>query len=246
MHIDKAVEILDALASGCSPITGEILPNDSVVNDRNVIRALQLAIDNLRKEQETKSTDIEISENDIQEAIQLFKEQDKSPTANNLTNFFLSTRQYKNNAILSNKLYGKFKGAYTIGQLLDFFAQYLLEKQISPKHKFREEQYKQIDFFEKERFNKLTENGINQLKEKINELGILKNDNLSEYIIEARKVHPRAYEHWSDKETELLTKAIKYTNDLNLLSLCFQRGKGSIESAVKKTIWTTLYKTDLI
>jgi ribosomal protein S18 len=239
MDINKAIQILEALASGCSPANGEIIPNDNILNDRDVIRALQFAIDNLRKEQTEKSTDIEIDENDIQDAIQLFKEQDKSPTANNLTGFFLSTRQFKNPTLLSNNLYGKFKGAYTKGQLFDFFSQYLLEKQIVPKNKFRDDAYRQIDYFEKEIFNNLTENGIKQLKEKINEIGILKTENLSDYVVEARKAYPRAYEHWSNKETELLSKAIKYTNDLNLLSNCFQRGKGSIESAAKKIILPT-------
>ncbi len=94
-----------------------------------------------------------------------------------------------------------------------------------------------MTFFKKERFNKLTPNAINQLKEKISELGVLKTENLSDYIQEARKTHRRAYEHWSDKEMELLSKAIKYTNDLDLLSECFQRGKGSIESVGQKLIF---------
>lgn len=239
MNFEKAIQILEALASGCSPLTGELIPNDNILNDRDVIRALQFAIDNLQKDQAEKSTDIEIDESDIQEALQLFKEQDRNPTANNLTGFFLSTRQFKNPTLLSSKLYGKFKGVYTIGQLLDFFSQYLIEKQIVPKNKFRDDAYRQIDYFDKEKFNKLTENGIKQLKEKIKEIGVLKTENLSDYVIEARKVFPRAYEHWSDKETELLSKAIKYTNDLNLLSECFQRGKGSVESAAKKIILST-------
>ena len=39
-----------------------------------------------------------------------------------------------------------------------------------------------MDFFQKETFNRLSEKAINQLKEKIDELGILKTENLSEYI----------------------------------------------------------------
>lgn len=244
MNIEKVIQILEALASGCSPVTGELIPNDSILNDRDVIRALQFSIDNLRKEQTEKGSVTEIEENDIQGAIQLFKEQNRNPTASNLTAFFLSTRQFKNTTLLSSKLYGKFKGAYTRGQLLDFFSQYFLEKQITPKNNFGVDAYKQIDFFEKERFNKLTENGIKQLKEKIDEIGIIKTENLSDYIVEARKVYPRAYEHWSNKETELLSKAIKYTNDLSLLSDCFKRGKGSIESTAKKIILSTQNSPD--
>lgn len=244
MNLGKAIQILEALASGCSPETGELIPNDNILNNRDVIRALQFAIDHLQKAQTDKSSDVEIDENDIQEALQLFKEQERNPTANNLTGFFLSTRQFKNPILLSSKLYGKFKGAYTKGQLIDFFSQYLLEKQMVPKNKFREDVYRQIDFFEKEKFNKLTENGIQQLKDKIKEIGILKTENLSDYVIEARKVYPRAYEHWSDRETELLSKAIKYTNDLSLLSECFQRGKGSIETVAKRIILSTQNLSD--
>uniref|UniRef100_UPI0023F126F3 hypothetical protein n=1 Tax=Flavobacterium filum TaxID=370974 RepID=UPI0023F126F3 len=98
--------------------------------------------------------------------------------------------------------------------------------------------------FEKEKFNKITENGIKQLKEKISEIGILKTENLSDYVVEARKTYPRAYENWSAKEIEILSKAIKYTNDLSLLADCFQRGKGSIEQAAKKIIFTTQSKVD--
>jgi len=41
----------------------------------------------------------------------------------------------------------------------------------------------------------------------------------------------------TDKEKELLEKAMEYTNDLELLSECFQRGIGSIESCGKRLIY---------
>lgn len=49
MDINKTIEILEALASGCSPTTGEMINNDSVLNERDVIRAIQIAIDQLKK-----------------------------------------------------------------------------------------------------------------------------------------------------------------------------------------------------
>ena len=61
-----------------------------------------------------------------------------------------------------------------------------------------------------------------------------KTEGLSETIILARKTYPRAYEHWTEKEVHLLEKALEYTNNLELLSECFQRGRGSIESKGKK------------
>lgn len=236
MDISKAIQILEALASGCSPLTGEVLENESILNDRNVIRALQVAIDQLGNKGNFKTDNVQIGTDDIKNAIDLFKEQERNPTSSNLTNFFLGTRQFKNHNLITNKLYGKYNGVFTAGQLLDFFTKYLTENNISIDKSIRDS-YKQIDFFLKEKFNKLTASGINQLKEKINELGVLKTENLSDSILEARKSYPRAYEHWSAKEIELLRKAINYTNDLNLLSECFQRGKSSIERIGQKLIF---------
>ena len=45
------------------------------------------------------------------------------------------------------------------------------------------------------------------------------------------------YKEALELEKELLSKAIKYTNDLELLSNCFQRGKGSIESCGRRLIY---------
>lgn len=238
MDTNKAIEILEALASGCSPSTGELLDKESILNDREVIRALQVAIDQLRLQNYAATDVVQIDHADISSAIDLFKEQERNPSSINLTGFFLGTRQFKNHNLISNKLYGKFRGVYTSGQLIDFFTKYLSENNIQTKNSFRNDSYKQIDFFQKEKFNKLSPSAINQLKEKINELGVLKTERLSDYIIEARKTHSRAYEHWSEKEMQLLGKAIKYTNDLNLLSDCFQRGMGSIESVGQKLIFS--------
>lgn len=248
MNTTKALEILEALASGCSPATGEAIANDNILNDRDVIRALQLAIDYLRQETTNNhlTKKVELAEKDVENIIQLFEEEARNPSASNLTAFALATKQFKNNRLINHAFYGKFKGAYTRGQMIDFFSNYLAKKPFISKKNIREEAYQQIDFFEKSSFNFLTENGIKQLKEKINELGILKTENLSEQIIEARKTHARAYEQWSEKETELLTKALKYTNDLNLLSECFQRGQKSIESVGKKIIFSAQNTTNNI
>jgi len=235
MDINKAIKILELLASGHSPATGEMINDESVLNERDVIRALQIAIDHLKTGGAEIRVDIEFPEDDIKNVFQLYKENEENPSVNSLVGFFLGTRKYINQNIVTNKLYGKFKNIYTKGQLLDYFTRYLLENrnEIDTKN-FNN--YRTVDFFQKEKFNKLSKEAINQLKDKINELGILKTENLSESVISSRKYHPRAYEHWSEKELELLAKAIKYTNDLDLLSECFQRGKGSIESCGQKII----------
>jgi len=237
MDRNKTIEILEALASGCSPTTGEMIENESVLNQRDVIRALQIAIDNLKTNEPQTISDVEIDETDIKSVIDLFKEEEQNPTSNKLVGFFLGTRKFKNETLVSNQLYGKYRKLYQKGQLLDFFNQYLVDNKLANRNNRKNNPYKEIDFFQKETFNRLSEKAINQLKEKVNEIGILKTENLSEYVQNARINHPRAYESWTDMEKELLNKAIEYTNDLNLLSDCFQRGKGSIESWGQRLIY---------
>ena len=237
MDRNKTIEILGALASGCSPTTGELIENDSILNERDVIRALQIAIDNLKTNQSQVVSEVEIDESDIKNVIELFKQEEQNPTSNKLVGFFLGTRKFKSETLVSNQLYGKYRNLYQKGQLLDFFTQYLVDNNLTNRNNRKNNHYKEIDFFQKETFNRLSEKAINQLKEKIDELGILKTENLSEYVQNARINHPRAYESWTDTEKELLSEAIEYTNDLDLLSDCFQRGKGSIESCGQRMIY---------
>lgn len=98
---------------------------------------------------------------------------------------------------------------------------------------------KEINFSQKGIYNKLSDKAINQLKLKINELGVQKNDNLSDTIRNVRVYYPRAFEPWSETEKELLRQAIKYTNDIDLLAICFQRGRGSIEYSIQNLISDT-------
>ncbi|MCL9805877.1 hypothetical protein NAT51_10110 [Flavobacterium amniphilum] len=235
MDIIKTIEVLEALASGYSPTTGEMIDNDSVLNERSVIRAMQIAIDQLKSNLHRLKSNAELDEKELKNVIELFNEQSLSITANSLIGFFLGTRKFKSGSIISNSLYGKYKDTYSKGQLIDFFNEYLSENLSSDKK--NNNLYQEVDFFRKEKFNTLSENAIKQLKERIIDLGIQKTENLSEYVQNARTQFPRAYESWTDIERELLSKAIKYTNDLDLLSECFQRGKGSIESYGQRLIY---------
>ena len=173
---------------------------------------------------------VEITNDEIEEIIQLFKKHGKKISAFNLAGFFAGTRKFQKSDFLTHVLYGKYASTYSKGQLIDFFSQYSAVNQVETIGKRYYESLQKDDFFQKEKFNRLSERAIVQLKEKVNELGIIKTENLSENVILARKSFPRAYEHWGEKELSLLKTAINYTNDLDLLSQCFQRGKGSIES----------------
>jgi hypothetical protein len=269
MKIEKALETLEALASGCSPQTGELVENESVLNERDVIRALERAIYELERlntlkdelnerdienseiktnnkgikknEVETNIKEININNLEVDTVIKLFKSIDYSHTYTRLTHFFLKSKQFNSPVLNSNELYGKYLGQYRKQDLEKFFRRYFLENGFTINGKDKNDKkllpWENIDFFNLERFNKLTEKAIEQLKGKINEIGILKTEDLSEYTINSRVKYFRAYEKWSDKEKELLNKALEYTNDIELLSECFQRGKGSIESCGKRLIY---------
>lgn len=234
MNFKRTVEVLEALASGCSPSTGETIADESILNEREVIRALQVAIDEVRKNVPQDSFDVEIEESDIIYAVRLFRSQKQGATVNKLASFFSATRKFKNEKLVSDPMYGKYKNLYQKGQLLDFFTEYFSHKK-QRNEKSDNEAWRDIDFFKKPRFNKLTEAAIEQLKERVNELGVLKTENLSDNVLASRIKYPRAYESWSEKE--LLRKALLYTNELTLLSSCFQRGRGSIESCGKRLMF---------
>lgn len=250
MKISRTIEVLEALASGCSPQTGEVIANDSVLNERNVIRALERAIYVLEEiensneqpnEKKVQSTEIYIDNKEINKAVELFQSIEYMPTYSRLTHFFLKSKHFEFPVLNSNELYGKYFGLYTKHDLHKLFKHYLIENGFTlfgkKKKDKKPDPWNDIGFFQQEKFNNLTDKAIEQLKNKINEIGVLKTENLSEHYIKARTRHFRAYESWTDQEKILLETAMKYTNDLELLSSCFQRGEGAIESCGKKLIY---------
>jgi hypothetical protein len=252
MKLDRVMEILEALASGCSPQTGEMIKDDSVLNERDVIRALEKAISELDKISDSSNSSIKISHfqkikislQEVDYVIKLFQSVDYSPSYSLLTHFFLKSKYFDIPVLDSDKLYGKYFGYYSKQELNSFFRDYLTNNGLTVRGKKRKEKepepWRDIDFFRKEKFNRLSDKAIRQLKSRINEIGVLKTENLSEYIINSRVKYARAYETWTEKEKQLLKTALEYTNDLELLSDCFQRGRGSIESCGKKLIYENL------
>ncbi|AKQ46413.1 hypothetical protein TH63_13530 [Rufibacter radiotolerans] len=102
----------------------------------------------------------------------------------------------------------------------------------------KDKPWNSISFFTEATFCKLSAKAIDQLKVRIDDLGIHKpTETLSENQQPARLAHPKAYEPWTEKETEYLAKALSYTNDLQVLSSCFQRTESSLSSMGKKLIY---------
>ena len=57
MELDEAKQIVEALANGIDPTTGEVLPKESPYNDPAVIRALFTVIGSLKTVKKSKLTD---------------------------------------------------------------------------------------------------------------------------------------------------------------------------------------------
>lgn len=238
---EKQLDILEALALGFSPITGEVLGENSIVRDASVVSALREIVDKLKNKSADLSDEINISENQISVVVELFKSCNVTVTANRLASFMLGLKKFKNQLITSHELFSKYDGIYKLGQLSDYFTEYLSKMSQGNnyseyKHK-DQDALKKIDFFQKPVFNTLTQTDIKQIKNKVREIDFKKADNLSDYIIKARIRYPRAYEPWTAYEVDLLKQAIVQTNELEILSTCFQRGGGSLESRGKKIIF---------
>lgn len=242
MNLNQTITVLEALASGCSPTTGAIVAPESVLNERDVIRALQVAIEQLKNERLKDQPGIDIDAAEIESVIQLLSEQQHGATHNKLADFFIAGRTFKNDSLTSHELYGKYKGRYAKGQLQDFFSAWLQDnnhakqgKKISQKE--IEQPWKAIDFFQQALFNHYSVENMERLKQQVSELGLSKSEHLAAYIQKARLHYPRSHEPWKAPEDELLWNALQQTNDLNFLSSCFQRGPNAIEERGKRLLY---------
>ena len=55
MDISQAREIIEALANGVNPVTGEVLPKNHCLNDADIVRALCTATEELKKAEKRKN-----------------------------------------------------------------------------------------------------------------------------------------------------------------------------------------------
>jgi hypothetical protein len=256
MRREEAISILDALAEGCSPFTGEVLQDHSLLNERKVIRALQLAMDALAYsspapgQEATPSTDryatearekTTLEKQTIVDALNVLFKAGIKPTHSKLTKFLLGSRHFQAGTARQSRLYGSLGSKHTYNSLRAEVLHFLnahpgLLEAFKPSEKSKP--WDTVDYFHRKKFCTLTARAFEQLKEKITELGIVKQHPLlSDYIVNTRIIYPRAYEAWSDKELEYLAKALSYTNDLQVLATAFQRGERSIETVGKKLIY---------
>ncbi len=230
----EAREILEALADGCSPFSGEVLPEDHILMEEPVIEALLIALEALRGK--SPKVMLDIAEDDIQTAVAAFELADINPTANRLATFLSGTRAFKNPELIRHPLYGKYGRLHSKGALTDHMEVWI-EKNLKPLLPPRAET-EPHPYFNEPHFNKLSEKAIQQLKEKVTALPIVRVEGLSESLMERRKVSPRSHEPWPDAEIRLLNIALDFTNDLEFLATCFGRSTTAIVAQGNKILET--------
>ncbi|WP_192822134.1 hypothetical protein [Rufibacter sp. LB8] len=252
MNREEAIAILDALAAGCSPFTGEVLEGHPILQERSVIRALQTALVSLSAQpgttrqstSQTESLPTALSIEELDNAIRVLQENGFSTSFGRLTKFLLGSRHFEGTAVTRSPLYGVYKGQFRYNSLKPLVLQALQDNPdlntfaASKKPPAQEKPWDSVAYFTGPKFCKLSVKALGQLKEKLEALGIQKpTATLPDNQQPARLSYPRAYEPWSAQETEFLAKALFYTNDLKVLSSCFLRTESSLSAMGKKLIF---------
>lgn len=257
MTKQEATKILSALADGNHPYTKQPLADNSICHHRKVINALQVAIEELqsnspksidtddstqktsRKDSNMANSTTEIAQDFLSQEklftyLSEFKKNGFNPTISRLgktlvgskaKSIYPHVKDFNCYAILENKAtYNQIKSIITT-----FFEinSLIIEKEYITNDRPWEE----LDYFDQEIFNTLSQKHKVNILNLINSLSLKrKNKDLqSEQILLARQIYPRAYEPWTQVENELLLKALRYTNDLSILSEIFQRGEIGIK-----------------
>lgn len=219
MTRSEAHDILAAMADGCSPLTGEVLPADHLLLEEPVIEALLIALEALQGKASPAA--IELPHEEVLAAVDAFRMVDKKATAISLAGFFAGTSSIKLPEIQRHPLYGKYARRHAKGVLTDalttWIHTHLRPAPVAPS------EIVPHPYFQEPHFNKLSEKAILQLREKVAAIPLVKTENLSESLIERRKTFPRSHEPWPDEEMRLLKRALEFTNDLEFLASAFGR-----------------------
>ena len=108
---------------------------------------------------------------------------------------------------------------------------------------FEKNIYKEItqqldNFFFPPVYNHFSETARKTLHDSINNIPIEKPTEAltNQNIVELRKTYPRSHEPWKNKEVNLFHETVQQTNDIDFLSLVFQRSPNSIKAAYEQMI----------
>ena len=108
---------------------------------------------------------------------------------------------------------------------------------------FEKNIYKEItqqldNFFFPPVYNHFSETARKTLHDSVNNIPIEKPTEAltNQNIVELRKTYPRSHEPWKNKEVTLFHETVQQTNDIDFLSLVFQRSPNSIKAAYEQMI----------
>ncbi|MBK9108859.1 MAG: DNA helicase RecQ [Saprospiraceae bacterium] len=146
-------------------------------------------------------------------------------------------KDYSSGELTNVSFYGFLKGHTTYKYISPILAQFFKSKLV-PTGTLRE--IEAANYFTGELWNNLEPDQIRIYRDTVSMFesnrpsDIIDND----YILQQRKMHPRAYEFWSDEENQLLLELSSQTNDLDLIADILRRNSGNVKTQYKKVAST--------
>lgn len=206
MEKEKAIFILDALASGSVPQTGEVLKGHQILKEEEVVRALQEAVLTLKLANRQKTYGpVHLEEEKIVEVMAFFFGIERNPNPHRLAQFFTGSQAVKQEELRKHPLFGNQSQYCRYAQLKDHFLIYFEENpEIVRRYFVDEAAWKQVLYFQKKSFNHLTEQEAAEIKSSIGKIPMAKRGKLSPELREIRARFPRSHEPWSLEEKALL------------------------------------------
>lgn len=245
MTHSEARIILEAMADGCDPLTGEALPMDHLLLDESVMEALLIALEALHATPENGSKpaprkpvktiplpiDFALPDGELMEAVELYRALATNPTANRIAALLCGAPAVKDAELKAHPLFGRYASHFQKAQIVPWLEEWMVKNNIVPPKDAPKELH---PYFNEPHFNKLSDKAVQQLKEKVVALPITKTEDLSEHVIERRLTLPRYQEPWPEEEIRLLKIATEFTNDLAFLGECFGRSPLALSAQAEK------------
>ena len=249
----EALNILEQMAAGMHPFTHEKLAEDHLLNERKVIRALQMAIDvHLWPREATVSTSakaknveipaeyaMHLSGECIDEYLAVLKERKlKCSSAMLAKSLFGSVQGKQAKHYRALDFYGVLRGKVSVKLIEEKINTYLVKQPVSEVAQAPQEAWKNVAYFKHPNFSFLEADRQAAIGKQIALIpGVKKPEQIPAYMQKARLQYPRAYEPWLADEKLLLEECLGVTNDLKLLSTLFLRGAGAIKNMGQKLIY---------
>ena len=243
MTLADLTTLLETLEQDTNPLTGEVAAAGSCLRRPDVRQDIRSLLHRLRDRQTAATT---ITETEIAEVCAELRALDYSPTVAQVARVLTGSRSIADPRLRGLKGYRRYRGVFTRRVLTDLLKQYreLIEGvKTTPAPKaprVADKPWRQVDFFDTDAFDKLTDDKATELYREVEALGLRKStDRLPDYMARAREHLPRAFEPWTREERALLIEAMCYTNDSEKLASIFGRSKSAVRQEGKRLIWNS-------